>query len=840
MKKKDRSFLSRVAAGLSSAAVAMTFTLQTGAGMFAHAEDVLLGDVNGDGQVDWDDHDLLDRVLTGEASLEDLSSFQAGDVNRDGGIGIADLMTLEQMLDGEGSEEETTDPKDVLLGDIDGDGQVFWSDYEIMKEYLYGFKTTEVTDLKAWDLNADNTLDLADLNILAKFLNGEITELPYTGEYEGNSFDVRLALANGDVDLDGAITEEDARLIQDYVIGRISHIELAGAEGASIYGDFNCDDKVDSADAAAILQYVEEGDVAFDYIGEPTIDKNDYELELMWTEMEPGETGRIKGRLVIDGDGTQYIGIEGVIGTDSCFTISDWDADQGIMDIEPYTGAFSWIMRAEDSQMIFFDLYVEVNVEEEGHYPVDLYADVMNVAGISSDRVKLSNGVLTVRPETTYPEDPYPEDPYPPEEEPVTFKEQALVNGDVDVNGYLTTVDAYMIMNYAAGLLSNADFPLTDSGGVVGDGPAVVVIAPQQAYKNRYFGDFNCDGKINTADAAAILQYLDEGDSFFPKLTSPSTNEIECDLYLSNVCLEKSSRYAEGTITFEVPDTDAKCVSIEGKLAVDGDLREMGLELTVMKWENSDAYQGQLVYDHETGEFSMIIPNDGSVLVDLTFALSSIEYEPIVGYYALCLDADISTLAGSTSAQATSELEVFGEEIYVPDPIEPDPIEPDPIEPEPTEPASTEPEPTEPAPTEPEPTEPVLTTESEPTEPEPTEPAPTEPETTPYSEEQLIEWAMYDYETRNGAAPADAQLTENEDDTVSIVLTDAAGEILETYVIDPVTGEGVFGDGTYVTLPQTGRYDMTNYYIAFGALLCVGMGLFLVIRSGLLRKKREN
>ncbi len=714
------------------------------------------------------------------------------------------------------------------------------------------------------------------------------------------------AWANADVDNDGALTPIDVLLILEYVTGYSDQIELVVSENATLAGDFNCDNKVDITDAVGVSEWLGNSST-FSELLSPSATEIAYDLDMSNVYLESGRDSyaegtitfevpdtnakcvALHGKLTLDGYDLGDMGFELVeLAIQHVESFDDYRDRDRVTFVPNYeTGEFSVIIPNDGSASVTFSFELECQAPTDGaYYDLCLDADIATATKITSTQVTKALyvwDIATTGPEPTEPVSTETEPTEatgsaptdPPEDAPVTFKEQAQVNGDVDMDCCLSMLDVYGIMRYAAGVISQADFPL-NTGGVGGDSSISYTVS-EQALENVYFGDFNCDGVVNTADAAALCQYIEQGDAVLDAIEDPSDDEepTPVEYYLPDSVVDRDHKdYTWVNIDFNVPQTD-DYVAIEGRLYIDGRyFEDTGFEVIGTDWadQDRDTVSGLFVFNEYTGEFSWIVQSDEPLMTELSLAMyyNDEEYDAIIDgkVFDFSMYAAVMNAAGQEAYcenYMSGSLVVPPIEFYEPDPTEPDPTEPDTTEPEPTEteateatePAPTEPEPTEPAPTEtepteatePAPTEPAPTepapTETEPTEatePEPTEPAPTEPapETTPYSEEQLIEWAINDYETRNGAAPADAQLTENEDDTVSIVLTDAEGAILETYVIDPVTGEGVFGDGTYVTLPQTGRYDMTNYYIAFGALLCVGMGLFLVIRSGLLRKKREN
>ena len=99
--------------------------------------------------------------------------------------------------------------------------------------------------------------------------------------------------------------------------------------------------------------------------------------------------------------------------------------------------------------------------------------------------------------------------------------------------------------------------------------------------------------------------------------------------------------------------------------------------------------------------------------------------------------------------------------------------------------------------------------------------------------------AVKDYESKNGVAPASSETKENADGTVTIVLSDADGKVLDTYTIDPVTGNGTDSKGGKVELPQTGNNSVKTVAAAASALGMMLLGTVMAAGSGIFRKKED-
>lgn len=114
--------------------------------------------------------------------------------------------------------------------------------------------------------------------------------------------------------------------------------------------------------------------------------------------------------------------------------------------------------------------------------------------------------------------------------------------------------------------------------------------------------------------------------------------------------------------------------------------------------------------------------------------------------------------------------------------------------------------------------------------------ATTEPTTTNYkniTQEDFKDWAMKDYATKTGNAPAKAALLETADGNYAITLTDEDGEVLDVYTVNPETATGTNMANEVVSLPQTGYSDIYKIFVGLATLMTVS-GVTLIVKT---RKK---
>lgn len=105
------------------------------------------------------------------------------------------------------------------------------------------------------------------------------------------------------------------------------------------------------------------------------------------------------------------------------------------------------------------------------------------------------------------------------------------------------------------------------------------------------------------------------------------------------------------------------------------------------------------------------------------------------------------------------------------------------------------------------------------------------------SDEELCKWAINDYQKTTGIIAAKAEININSEELYEITLSDDSGNVLDTYVIDPDTGTGANSTGEEINLPQTGNNSMKNILIALSAIALIGLGLYAIKKSGMIRRE---
>ena len=107
------------------------------------------------------------------------------------------------------------------------------------------------------------------------------------------------------------------------------------------------------------------------------------------------------------------------------------------------------------------------------------------------------------------------------------------------------------------------------------------------------------------------------------------------------------------------------------------------------------------------------------------------------------------------------------------------------------------------------------------------------------SDEELCEWAVNDYQEKNGITAENTKLTVNSDGMYEIELSDESGNALDTYIIDPITGIGTDSSNEEVNLPQTGNNSKHHIFVIFSAIMFIGIGLWMIQFSNFICIKRD-
>ena len=191
------------------------------------------GDANGDGKVDLNDLKVMvDRMFDDNVDIK----MKNVDFDGDGKISLDDL---EKVIDIIVSQDKPTPPpKQILKGDVNGDGKVTQEDAKLINRYYAG-DNVEINMDNA-DMNDDGKISLLDVSKVEDLAN----------ELDPKKFNINYSTGGhfGDVDGNGYIDMKDAILLRNYVNNNVN----TDKEIFINYTDVNRDGKVDINDVNAI------------------------------------------------------------------------------------------------------------------------------------------------------------------------------------------------------------------------------------------------------------------------------------------------------------------------------------------------------------------------------------------------------------------------------------------------------------------------------------------------------------------------------------------------------------------------------------------------------------
>ena len=148
--------------------------------------------------------------------------------------------------------------KCIVYGDVNLDGNVDSTDYDLLKTYVKGSSNLSEEALVNADVTLDGKVDVFDLAVLKARISDTpvLTKLPFSIDSDKFKF--------GDLDFDGKVTLQDSTIITRYTINEIEFTSLQ-----KIAADLNLDGKVDLKDVTVISRHCANWD---DYKTLPIID----------------------------------------------------------------------------------------------------------------------------------------------------------------------------------------------------------------------------------------------------------------------------------------------------------------------------------------------------------------------------------------------------------------------------------------------------------------------------------------------------------------------------------------------------------------------------------------
>ena len=199
-------------------------------------EKVIKGDVNDDGVVDNKDLITLVKYLHDKNTK---INFKNADIDDNGEIKLDDVSELIAIINRQKQNTEPDVPvepdppkKEILKGDVNGDGKVTQADVYTLNQYYVG-NTTNI-DMDNADMNDDGRISLTDIDRVQNLVN-------------------KLYPDMGDVNDDGVINQKDAEAIKSYRMGYNVKINMDKA-------DMDGDGEITMADISRVQQLADELD----------------------------------------------------------------------------------------------------------------------------------------------------------------------------------------------------------------------------------------------------------------------------------------------------------------------------------------------------------------------------------------------------------------------------------------------------------------------------------------------------------------------------------------------------------------------------------------------------
>ena len=212
---------------------------------------------------------LYEFIIDEDKTITEKPKNSIGDVNLDGIIDIFDAVRIQKYIN---KQIELT-KEAIDNADINKDGKINNIDMNLLKKYLSGnIKELPYTKYKAGDVDLDGEITSKDSIIIKRYIDN-VSGTTITTE----------GLINADVNLDGEINDIDANLLRKYLMGY--KIELPYTKYKA--GDVDLDGEITSKDSIIIKRYINnvsgttittEGLINADVNLDGEVDNNDAEI----------------------------------------------------------------------------------------------------------------------------------------------------------------------------------------------------------------------------------------------------------------------------------------------------------------------------------------------------------------------------------------------------------------------------------------------------------------------------------------------------------------------------------------------------------------------------------
>ncbi|MEG2348494.1 MAG: dockerin type I domain-containing protein [Clostridia bacterium] len=468
----------------------------------------ILGDINNDGKVTLDDYKIVLDTVAGKRGLNNKQTARA-DVDGDKNITAMDADLIYYVVTGKvnGFPAEKKDSNWLVYGDLNFDGVVTSGDAMVVLQAAAGSRTLGTLQAKRADVDGDGVITDDDaqyiqqkdvqlitkfpvedptmvINILGDINNdGKVTLDDYKIVLDTVAGKITLnnrQAARADVDGDKNITAMDADLIYYVVTGKVNGFPAAKKDSNwLVYGDVNFDGIVNSKDAAivrrAVAQWITLGPLQTkraDVDGDGVMTEDD--AQYMREKVAENIT-----KFPVE-DPTMVINICGDINSNGRITLDDYkmalDTVAGKITLNNRQAARADVdgdknITAMDADLIYYVVTGKVNgfpaAKKDSNWLVygDVNFDGVVTSGDATVVLQVAAGSRTLGPLQTK-------------------------RADVDGDGVITEDDAQFILQKEAQLITK--FPVED--------PTMVI---------NILGDVNNNGKVTLDDYKIVLDKVE-------------------------------------------------------------------------------------------------------------------------------------------------------------------------------------------------------------------------------------------------------------------------------------------------------------------------------------------
>jgi hypothetical protein len=153
----------------------------------------------------------------------------------------------------------------ILFGDVDRNGEVYFSDISMLNDYIVGSRSfLSDTQMLAADVDGNGVIDDQDVQTIISYVGKTITQFP-VGQLK--------VITYGDVNGDGSVTQSDYDIVYNNPDGsngerNITDLtqRIAANVGVTNYDGTN---KIELFDALCIRDYINGSDTTFPAITDP-------------------------------------------------------------------------------------------------------------------------------------------------------------------------------------------------------------------------------------------------------------------------------------------------------------------------------------------------------------------------------------------------------------------------------------------------------------------------------------------------------------------------------------------------------------------------------------------